>query len=79
MFLTNTGSAGIGLASAMATTSKAIALPSDDETARFTAGSSPGPIFAGSPVVSGPASDSITILQPIQRYATGYLEFASPV
>jgi len=41
----------------------------------FTAGSGPGPVFAGSPVVSGPAPDSLTILQPLQRHATGYLEY----
>jgi hypothetical protein len=40
----------------------------------YTAGSTPGPVFAGSPVVSGP--EAITILQPLQRHATGYLEFA---
>ena len=42
----------------------------------FTAGSSPGPIFSGSPVVSGPSPDALTILQPLQRHATGYLEYA---
>ncbi|HWN97232.1 MAG TPA: metallophosphoesterase [Methylomirabilota bacterium] len=42
----------------------------------FTAGSAPGPVFKGSPVVSGPAPEAITILQPLQRYATGFLEFA---
>lgn len=42
----------------------------------YTAGAAPGPVFAGSPVVTGPASDAITILQPLQRYATGYLEYA---
>src|SRR5436190_1685225 len=42
----------------------------------LTAGSLPGPIFAGSPVVAGPAPESITILQPLQRDATGFLEFA---
>ncbi len=35
-----------------------------------------GPIFAGSPVVTGPAHDAIAILQPLQRHATGHLEFA---
>ena len=43
---------------------------------QFTAGSGPGPVFAGSPVVTGPAPDAITILQPLQRHATGYLEYA---
>jgi hypothetical protein len=42
----------------------------------WTAGSAPGPVFTGSPVVTGPAADAITILQPLQRHATGYLEFA---
>src|SRR5688572_28411074 len=42
----------------------------------LTAGSSPGPVFTGSPVISGPAGDSITILQPVQRAVTGYLEYA---
>src|SRR6185503_7976933 len=40
----------------------------------YTAGSEPGPVFTGSPVVSGPGA--ITILQPLQRHATGYLEYA---
>lgn len=42
----------------------------------FTAGSDDGPVFAGSPVVSGPSHRAISILQPLQRFATGYLEFA---
>lgn len=42
----------------------------------FTAGSAPGAVFKGSPVVSGPAPEAISILQPLQRHATGYLEFA---
>jgi hypothetical protein len=42
----------------------------------YTAGSAPGPVFTGSPVVTGPAGDAITILQSLQRHATGYLEFA---
>jgi hypothetical protein len=42
----------------------------------YTAGSPDGPVFAGSPVVSGPSPDAITILQPLQRHATGYLEYA---
>ncbi len=33
-------------------------------------------LIAGSPVVSGPAGESITILQAISRPATGYVEFA---
>jgi hypothetical protein len=41
-----------------------------------TAGSLDGPVFAGSPVVSGPAPDAITILQSLRRHATGYLEYA---
>jgi hypothetical protein len=42
----------------------------------YTAGSQPGAVFTGSPVVSGPAADGICVLQPLQRFATGYLEYA---
>jgi acid phosphatase type 7 len=42
----------------------------------LTAGSLDGPLFAGSPVVAGPAPDAVTILQPLQRSATGHLEYA---
>jgi acid phosphatase type 7 len=42
----------------------------------YTAGSATGPVFKGNPVVTGPAPEAITILQPLQRHATGYLEFA---
>jgi len=42
----------------------------------WTAGAPDGPVFKGSPVVSGPAADAITILQPVQRLTTGRLEFA---
>jgi hypothetical protein len=42
----------------------------------WTAGGSDGPVFKGSPVVSGPASDFVTILQPVQRMATGYVEYS---
>lgn len=41
-----------------------------------TAGSLDGDVFAGPPVVSGPGSDGISILQPLQRTATGHLEYA---
>ena len=41
----------------------------------LTAGSLDGPIFTGSPVVAGPAPDAMTILQPLQRHATGHLEY----
>jgi acid phosphatase type 7 len=41
----------------------------------LTAGSSDGEMFTGSPVVAGPAADAITILQPLQRFATGHLEY----
>ena len=41
-----------------------------------TAGSLDGELFAGPPVVSGPGSDGVTVLQPIQRTATGHLEYA---
>ena len=58
----------------------AVAL-ADEKTAekaadKFTAGSEPGPVFAGSPVVCGPASDAITILHPLARHATGWIEYA---
>ena len=42
----------------------------------WTAGAPDGPVFKGSPVVSGPAADAITILQPVQRLTTGHLEYA---
>ena len=42
----------------------------------WTAGGPDGPVFAGISVVSGPAAEEICILQPVQRLATGYLEFA---
>src|SRR5688572_4304027 len=42
----------------------------------WTAGGMDGPVFKGSPVVSGPAANSISILQPVQRMATGYMEYA---
>ncbi len=41
-----------------------------------TAGSLEGPVFAEPPVVSGPAPEAMTILQPLQRTATGHLEYA---
>lgn len=41
-----------------------------------TAGSLDGPIFVRPPMVAGPSGDAITILQPIERTATGYLEYA---
>lgn len=41
----------------------------------WTAGGTDGPIFKGSPVVSGPAAESIAILQPVQRLTTGHLEY----
>jgi hypothetical protein len=53
--------------------------PRDTSTAgnvHATACSAPGPIFTGHPVVCGPAPESISILHPVQRHATGYLEFA---
>jgi hypothetical protein len=42
----------------------------------YTAGSPDGPVYGGSPVVSGPAPDDLCILQPVQRLATGHLEYA---
>lgn len=41
-----------------------------------TAGAKNGPVFKGFPVVSGPSPDSISILQPLQRTATGFLEYS---
>lgn len=42
----------------------------------WTVGGPDGPLFAGSAVVSGPAADEICVLQPVQRLATGFLEYA---
>ena len=42
----------------------------------WTAGGPDGPVFKGSPVVTGPAADATCILQPVQRLATGCLEYA---
>ncbi|HWB04247.1 MAG TPA: metallophosphoesterase [Verrucomicrobiales bacterium] len=42
----------------------------------WTAGGADGPVFRGSPVVSGPAAEAMVILQPVQRLATGHLEYA---
>jgi acid phosphatase type 7 len=50
--------------------------PQSVQANTFTAGSGDGPIFIGSPVVSGPAPDAMTILHPIARHATGWLEYA---
>lgn len=41
-----------------------------------TAGSLDGPIFERPPMVAGPGADAISILQPIERAATGFLEYA---
>lgn len=57
---------------ALAAESESQSNPADN----ITAGSSDGPIFIGSPVVSGPAPDAMTILHPISRHATGWLEVA---
>ena len=48
----------------------------DVDEGTWTAGAAPGTVFHGSPVVSGPAPGAITILQPLQRHATGHLEFS---
>jgi acid phosphatase type 7 len=48
----------------------------DVKEGTYTAGAEQGPVFKGSPVVSGPGGEAICILQPLQRHATGYLEFA---
>ena len=42
----------------------------------WTAGGMNGPVFKGSPVVSGPAAEAIAILQPVRRLTTGHLEYA---
>ncbi len=42
----------------------------------WTAGGPDAPVFGGPPVVSGPAPDALTVLQPVQRLATGHLEYA---
>ncbi len=42
----------------------------------WTVGGVDGPIFKGSPVISGPAAEAMTILQPVQRMATGHMEYA---
>ncbi len=42
----------------------------------FTAGSDDGPAFAGPPAVSGPSPESMVVLQPVSRFATGYLEYS---
>ena len=42
----------------------------------WTAGGPDGPVFKGQPVVTGPAADELCVLQPLQRLATGYLEYA---
>jgi hypothetical protein len=60
----------VGTAVAAADETKAAA---DGE---YTAGSGPGPVFAGSPVICGPAADAITILHPVARHATGWIEYA---
>lgn len=47
----------------------------DVKEGSLTAGSLEGPLFSGSPVVSGPSHEALTILHPLQRFATGYLEY----
>lgn len=42
----------------------------------FTAGADDGPLFDGPPVVSGPSHESMSVVQPVQRHATGHLEFS---
>lgn len=42
-----------------------------------SAGSSPGgPVLVEPPVVSGPSPDAMTLLQPVARHATGFVEIA---
>lgn len=70
-FLAATGVAGLASAAPSLQAQETAAEPA------FSAGSSPeGPALLGSAVVSGPAPESIVILQPLQRHATGYLEYA---
>lgn len=72
-FITATGAAGILPAASLLVGQ---AKPAEAGP-QFSAGSSPeGPAMVAAPVVSGPSHDAITILQPLARHATGFLEFA---
>ena len=71
-FLATAGAASLGSTIAL----DAADAPAPVVAPPFTAGSGPGPVFGGSPMVTGPAADALVILQPLQRHATGYLEFA---
>jgi|GEM_PF-4366447 len=76
LFLTTAGAAGAAPIAAQNYSDYSKDPRPDVPQGALTAGSLDGPIFAGTPVVSGPASEAITILQPLQRHATGHLEFA---
>lgn len=74
------GSAAIGVGASVATAQDYSDYSKDPRPdvpeGTCTAGSLDGDVFAGPPVVSGPGSDDVTILQPLQRMATGHLEYA---
>jgi hypothetical protein len=74
-FVSGAGLAAIG--SAASVLGSSAAAQDGTKTQSATAGSLPGesPLL-GSAVVSGPAAEAITILQPLARHATGFLEFA---
>lgn len=76
LFLTTAGAAGAAPIAAQNYSDYSKDPRPDVPQGALTAGSMDGPIFAGSPVVTGPAHDAIAILQPLQRHATGHLEFA---
>lgn len=73
-FISTTGA--IGFASFAGGQPTSAQTPPADPNTKYTFGSGPGPIFAAAPVVSGPAPDAISILQPLARHATGHLEYA---
>lgn len=76
-FISATGSLGIAtVAAARLSAAEDVAKPQEEKPAQVTAGSAPGAVFAGQPVVCGPAHDAVSILQPLARHATGFLEFA---
>lgn len=76
-FLSTGLAAGIGISSvaqeslAMAQEAPAVKLPAEHATAE-----KPASVLAGPAVVSGPAAESITVLQPVRGPAAGFLEFA---
>src|SRR5437868_3438168 len=75
-FLNTAAGAGLGLAALnTAAQSKADVIPPNLAEAAPSELIT-GPACAGSPVVTGPAPESICIIQPLRRRATGYLEYA---